>query len=427
MKAIILAGGLGSRLKEKTKNIPKPMLKIGGLPILARQIELLKQYGIKNITLATHYLSEIIEKYFKNGKDFGVQISYFKEKKPLGTTGGLKEMEDKLKNDFLLLYGDVMLDLDLSEVLKFHKKKKSSCTLVLHPNDHPQDSDLVEINDNQKITAFHSKPHPENKYFRNLVNACLYVMSPKILKYIGKGEKADFGKDIFPKIIKREKLYGYLTAEYLKDVGTPARLSEVQNDYLSGKIARLNKKNKRKVIFLDRDGVINQYVENLIKPSDFKLLPETAKIIKKINDSEFLAIVITNQPSVAKGLCSIKTVEEIHKKMETLLGRGEAKLDAIYFCPHHPDRGFKGENLKYKINCNCRKPKIGMIKKAERDFNIDLKNSYFIGDSWRDILCGKKAGLITIGVKTGKGCLDGKISPDYLFNNLNQAINFIIK
>lgn len=429
MKAIILAGGRGKRLGPLTEKTPKPMLKIGQLPLLARQIEFLRQYGIKNVVLLTHYLPEIIEKYFQDGSNFGVKISYLKEKKPLGTAGGLKEIGNRLKEDFLLLYGDVMMNMDLKKLLVFHRKRKSACTLVLHPNDHPQDSDLVELDQNQRIVTFHPKPRPKNKYFRNLVNAGLYVISPQILKYIRKGLKTDFGKDVFPKIVKKEALYGYVTHEYLKDMGTPQRLAEVRKDYQSGKIKRLNRKNQRKAIFFDRDGVINKTDGDVLKINDFKLFPGTAQAIRKINDSEFLAIVVTNQPAVAKGFCSMEELENIHKKMEAVLGEKSAKLDGIYFCPHHPDKGFAGENLKYKIRCSCRKPKIGMIKKAEKDFNLDLKHSYIIGDSWRDILCGRKAGMTAIGVKTGRKCRDGKvkIAPDFFFKNLGQAINYIIK
>jgi D,D-heptose 1,7-bisphosphate phosphatase len=427
MKAVILAGGKGARLGALTKEVPKPMIKIGGGPVLEHQINLLKKYGIKDIIVLTGYLSEMIEEYFGDGNNLGVNISYFKEKKPLGTTGGIKEIEDKLKKDFLVLYGDIMVNMDLERLVDFHQQKDGICTLVVHPNDHPYDSDLVEIDKDQKIIAFHPKPHEENKYHRNLVNACLYVMSPEILKYIKTGAKADFGRDVFPKIVKKETIYGYNTAEYLKDIGTPARLQEVREDYESGKIGRLNRENKRKAIFLDRDGVINKDVNLLHRIEDFELLPKVSEAIRKINNSEFLAIVITNQSVVARNLCSIEELEEIHKKMETLLGRKRAKLDAIYYCPHHPDKGYPEENPKHKIECNCRKPKIGLVKKAEKEFNIDLKNSYFIGDSFRDIECGKNAGMTTIGVKTGDGCRDCKVKPDFMFENLYQAVNFIIQ
>jgi mannose-1-phosphate guanylyltransferase / phosphomannomutase len=266
----------------------------------------------------------------------------------------------------------------------------------------------------------------DNKYLRNLVSAGFYLISPKILKYIKKGVKADFGKDIFPKITQKEVLYGYLTAEYLKDMGTLKRLKEVRRDYKNGRIKQFNRNNKRRAIFLDRDGVINEHVGLLYKIEDFKLLPKVGRAVKEINNSEFLAIVITNQPVIARNLCSIEELGEIHKKMETLLGRQGAKLDAIYYCPHHPDKGFAGENPDYKIECDCRKPKTGLIKKAEKDFNIDLNNSYIVGDSFRDILCGKNAGLGTIWVRTKNDYKKSEIKPDYFFKDLNQAVNFII-
>lgn len=431
MKAVILAGGKGKRLGEITKKIPKPMVKICGTPLLEHQINILKNYGIKDIVILTSHLSEIIKNYFKNGSKFGVKISYNKNNHPLGTAGALKEMEPQLTKDFILTYGDIMFDINLKKIINFHKKKRSICTLILHPNDHPHDSDLIEADHNKRIFAIHPKPHNINKYYKNLVNSGLYMMSPRIFRYIKKNKKADFGKDVFPKIISKEKLYGYNSAEYVKDIGTPKRLKEVVKDYKSGKISKSNNNNKRKAIFLDRDGVINKEINLLHKIKDFKLLPQTAKAIKKINKSGYLAIVITNQPVIARNLCSIEELEEIHKKMETLLGEAGAKLDGIYYCPHHPDKGYLGENQKYKINCSCRKPKIGMLKKATKDFNINLSESFIIGDTYRDILCGKNAGVTTIKLKSK---LKSENKPeninakaDMLFDNLFKAVNFIVK
>ena len=426
MKALIIAGGKGTRLGKLTKNTPKSMLQIGGIPLLEHQISLLKRYGIKNIIILTYHLSELIGSYFKNGSSFGVSITYVKEKEPLGTAGCVKEIENELIEDFIVFYGDVMIDMDLKKLIEFHKKNNSVCTLVVHPNDHPYDSDLVEIDNSKEIIAFHKNPHDENKYFKNLVNAGAYVMSPKILKHIQRGIKSDFGRDIFPKIVNKEKLIGYNTAEYLKDIGTPDRLKNVNEDYLNGKVKRFNSENKRKAIFLDRDGVINKKVDLLYKIEDFELLPDTSQAIKIINKSEFLSIVVTNQPVVARNLCSIEELEEIHKKMETLLGKENAKLDAIYYCPHHPDKGYPEENSEYKIECECRKPNIGMIKMAEKDFNIDTKGSFIIGDSSRDILCGKNAGMKTIAVRTEDGYKELEVEPDYVFKDLNEAVNFIV-
>jgi len=427
LKAVILAGGKGTRMGDISREIPKPMVRIGEKPLLEHQIELLKRYGITDITLITGHLSSIIRDYFGDGTDLGVRISYFVEKTPLGTTGGIKEIEDELNEDFLVVYGDVMINFDLSHLLAFHAKKKGIATLVLHPNDHPQDSDLVELDNENRVIAFLSKPHREGSYYHNMVNAAHYVLSPDILEFIAKGSKADFGKDIFPALIHNGNVFGHVTAEYLKDVGTPERLQEVMNDYRSGKIRRIHREFRRKAIFLDRDGVVNRKVDLLHRIEDFELHPFTGEAIRKINRSEYLAILITNQPVIARGLCTLQELDEIHKKMETLLGREGAKLDAIYFCPHHPDKGFPEENPEFKVVCSCRKPATGMIDQAISDFNIDREGSFFIGDSFRDIECGRNAGISTIGVRTGDGCRRRTIQPDHMVDNLRDAVELIFR
>jgi len=426
MKAVILCGGKGTRLGSIAAEIPKPMLPVGGKPVLLHQVELLKRYGITEIIMITAYLADVIENYFSDGKKFGVSISYFRETAPLGTTGGIKEIDERLDSDFFLLYGDVMVNMNLARLIEFHKEKKATATLVVHPNSHPYDSDLLEADASGRIIGFHPKPHDENSWYHNLVNAGVYLFSPKILSFVQKGIKADFGKDIFPKIFEKEALYAYRTAEYLKDMGTPERLEQVNSDYSLGKTESMNFKHKRKAIFLDRDGVINEDVHFLHKIGDFRLIKDAAKAIEKINFSGYLAIVVTNQSVIARGLCTIPQLDEIHKKMETLLGRENAYLDAIYYCPHHPDRGFPEEIPEYKIDCECRKPKIGMIKKAVADFNIELSESFIIGDSERDILTGKNAGIRTIALRSGEGCKACKEAPDYFFDTLTDAVEFII-
>ena len=182
-----------------------------------------------------------------------------------------------------------------------------------------------------------------------------------------------------------------------------------------------------RAIFLDRDGVINEEVKLLCKLEDFRLLSRVGKAIKKINESELLAIVVTNQPVVARNLCSVSELEEIHKKMETLLGNVGAKLDAIYYCPHHPDKGYPEENPEYKIDCDCRKPAVGMIKKAEKEFNIELSESFLIGDSFRDMLCGKNAGVATIAVGAGDANSRPEAKPDHVCKDLCDAVDYVMK
>ena len=183
-----------------------------------------------------------------------------------------------------------------------------------------------------------------------------------------------------------------------------------------------------KCVFLDRDGVINKEVDQLIDINKFELLDGVTEAIRLLNNSDYLSIVVTNQPSVAKGFCNLETIESINRFMETLLGNEGLKLDSIYFCPHHPERGFPGENKKYKIDCNCRKPKIGLFESAKSSFNIDYSKSYIVGDRTSDIMAGKNAGISSILVRTGYGGRDEayQVNPDYTAENLKDAVSNII-
>lgn len=427
MKLVIIAGGKGSRLGFQ--NIPKPMVLIGNKPILEIQIELAKFYGIKEIFILSGYLSEQIVNYFADGSKWNVKIHHIVEHYPLGTAGAIKQIEPFINEPFIVFYGDTVLDIDLQKFYSFSLREKNIATIFVHPNDHPYDSDLVEIDDNQYVKHFFPKPHDPKKYYFNLVNAALYVLSPNIFHYIPQNINRDFGKNIFPKLLQNgEPILAYKSAEYIQDMGTEQRLAKTSEDYLLGKTKRLNCKNSRHAIFLDRDGVINKEVGNLSKPEDFELLPSVAKAVKKINHSDFLAIVITNQPVIAKGICNIYELDNIHKKMETILGNQNAYLDHLYYCPHHPDKGFKGENKEYKKDCECRKPKIGMIKRAKNKYNIDLKNSFFIGDSTTDLQTAKDSSITSVLLRTGHAGQDGKfnVKPDFIFDDLNEAVEFVI-
>jgi mannose-1-phosphate guanylyltransferase/phosphomannomutase len=427
MQAVILAGGQGTRLQSVSKLVAKPMLPIGGSPLLEHQLILLKDAGITEIIILVNHLKETIQQHIGDGSKWGVSVSYFEEVTPLGTVGGVKAIEHQLTEDFILLYGDVMMSMDLQRLIHFHEQKKSDCTLVIHPNDHPYDSDLVELDKNDRITAFHSKPHHAGRYYQNMVNAGAYILSPKIFNFLEKNKKADFGKDIFPNIVSKLNMFGYNTSEYLKDMGTPDRLEHVTADYLSGKIEARNLRHKQRAIFLDRDGVLNVDHSYIATPEQFELYSFTSEAIKKINQSNFLAVVVTNQPVVARNLCSEDDLRVIHNKLDTALGNEGAKLDALYYCPHHPDKGFPDENPAYKFDCDCRKPKPGMFLQAAASFNIDLEQSFMIGDDERDIVAGKNAGVTTLGVRTGKGLKGSKIQPDYMFENVSAAVDFILQ
>lgn len=412
MKVVIMAGGKGTRIASVKSDVPKPMISICGKPILEWQIENLKACGLTDITLVIGYLGHVIKEYFGNGEKFGVKIRYFIEDSPLGTAGALFKMPE-LTEDFLLLCGDVILDVDFNRFIEFHKKNHAWASLMVHPNGHPYDSSLLVTEilppqvpggnpvDTHRVIKWMAT-EDERLYYKNRVNAGIEIISPELLKETMKHfvprhpetpDKIDLDRDVLKPNIPSGKLFAYDTPEYIKDMGTPDRYYEVEKDLQTGKVKARNLKNKQKAIFLDRDGTINKYVGFLTKPEQFELLPRVAEVIKMINKSGYLAIVVTNQPVIARGDCTWEELQQIHDKMETELGKEGAFLDAIYICPHHKDKGFEGERPEYKFDCDCRKPKPGLFYKASADFNINLSESYMIGDQKSDVEAGTNAGL----------------------------------
>lgn len=428
MRAVILVGGKGTRLGDLTAQRPKPLVPINGRALLDRQLDQLARYGIADVTLLASHLADRIEAHVAARREPLPRVRVHQERMPLGTAGGLHEIAGQLTDPFLLVYGDVLFDVDLPRMIDAHRRWGGLATLAVHPNDHPFDSDLVELDDTSRVTAVHAKPHAAGRHFHNLVNAGLCVMSPRILEYVPRDRASDFGREIFPAIHGREPIFGYTTPEYIKDMGTPERLARVEADEASGKVARWNLEHARPAVFLDRDGVLNETNGYVDTPGKLRVLPGVAEALCRLNDSDHLAVVVTNQPVVARNMCTLEGLDEIHRKLESVVGAGHAWLDAIYACPHHPDRGFPGENAALKIACACRKPATGMIDAARARFNVDIGRSYIVGDSARDILCGKAAGVTTIGVRSGEGCRDvtDESRPDYMVDDLAGAVELIL-
>lgn len=435
MKVVIMAGGKGTRIASVRNDIPKPMIELCGKPILLHQIECLKRNGLTDIILVTGHLAHFISDYFGDGSKFGVNISYFEETSPLGTAGSLfKMVEDgRLTEDFLLLCGDTILDLDFNRMIAFHKEKNALATLASHPNSHPYDSSLLVTEtvpaekgglpyDSKKVTKWMAK-EDERLWYKNRVNAGIEVISvelikkvalmrkenPSIIRHPENPDKIDLDRDVLKTNVETGRIFAYDTTEYIKDMGTPDRYYKTEKDIKSGLVLSKNLSNKQKAIFLDRDGTLTKDVGFVRDINELELAEGASQAVKMINDSGYLAVLITNQPVIARGDITFEELQEIHNKLETLLGKDGAYLDGIYYCPHHTDKGFPGERPEYKCNCECRKPKPGMILTAAKDFNIDVSSSYMIGDSGRDVECGKNAGCkdsVLVGEKSGISILD---------------------
>lgn len=428
--AVIQAGGKGTRLRELTKDrVPKPMLLLNGKPMIEWQIENVRKYGVRKIIIIIGHLGEKIQDYFGDGSRFGVDISYIKETQPLGSAGALWFLKQMLScGNFFFLFGDVMFDMSLKRMVRFHQNCHAVVTLAVHPNSHPYDSDLVEMDGDGRIHCFHPKNVERKDWTANLVNAGICICSCGLLEKLSGLKKIDLEKELFVPLLEEKNLYGYFTTEYIRDAGTPERFREVSLDQANGLWSQKNLEKKQKCIFLDRDGTLNVYKGLISDIREFELEKDAAEAVRLINRSGYLAIAVTDQAVVAGGMCSLSDVERIHRKMQTLLGEKGAYLDDIVFCTYHPGKGFTEENPAYKISCDCRKPHIGMIRQMAEKYHIDLHESYMIGGSTTDIQTGIRSGTKTVLVSTGEAGLDGKyaVKADYKADNVLDAVKFIL-
>lgn len=427
MQALLMAGGKGTRLAALTGDlIPKPMAPIDGKPVIERAITTLRDNGVTDITVSVGHLADVIKNYLGRGERFGVNIDYITEESPLGSGGALYYLKDKVKTDFVVCSGDTVFDIDIKRMLTYHKKKKAAITLFTHPNAHPYDSDIIVTDRFGRVTAIDRKGTPRDYYYKNNVNAGFFIVNPAALDYFTEPKKVNMEHDFIASLIDRgERVYSYKSPEYIKDAGTPERFSAIENEIRNGLVARRNLKNKQKAIFLDRDGTLNVYKGFIKKAEDIELLQDVTQAIKAINQSGFLAIIVSNQPVIARGDCTRAEVEKQFDKIQTLLGNDGVYIDGIYYCPHHPHSGFKGEVKRLKKVCRCRKPDIGMIEKAAKDFNLDIASCAIIGDSDVDIQTGKNAGILTIKVLSGIRDED-KLTSDFKTDNLLSAVEFAL-
>lgn len=421
MKTVIMAGGKGTRISSIASDIPKPMIKIGDKPVLEHEIMSLKEQGFKDILITVSHLGNIIMDYFGDGSKFGVNIEYYVEPEPLGNAGALFKVKEKLTEDFMLLNADAIFDIDFNRFVNYHKEKGALATLFTHPNSHPYDSGLIVADGNGIVEKWLTKEDERPEFYKNRVNAGLHVISPKLLEQGIDKAKIDLDRDLLKPLAGQGNMVCYDSPEYVKDMGTPERFKSVCEDFETGVIRSRNLARPQKAIFLDRDGTINKYVGFLRNIDEFELMPDASEAIRKINTSSYLAIVATNQPVIARGEVTYSELEEIHNKMQTLLGNDGAYVDDIIYCPHHPDSGFEGEIPELKFECDCRKPKPGMLLAEKEKYNIDLSKSWMIGDGKADILAGKNAGCKTVLIG------QEEFGQDYSVSNLLEAVQLILK
>ena len=430
-QAVVLAGGKGTRLRSVLGDVPKPLAEVGGEPLLSHHMRLLRAYGFTNVVILVDHGADQIQAWADAQDGAGLAISLVADGSPRGTAGAVLAAYPKLAAEFLVMYADTMLEVDLGRFWAWHAADpEAAASLFLHPNDHPQDSDLVEVDGSGRILAFYPYPHPQGAWLPNLVNAALYIVRRSALtSYIDAAPPLDFGKDLFPRLLADGALLrGYNSPEYIKDAGTPERLARVRKAHAAGVPRKASLREPQRAVFLDRDGTLNIAAGHIARAEDLHVFDFVGPALRRLNDAGWRSIVVTNQPVLARGEATEGELRRIHARLDTAVARHGAYFDRLFLCPHHPDAGYPGEVRALKVDCSCRKPEAGLIWQAQAALNIDLAESWFVGDSSADLGAAETAQVSSILVETGSGGLDGRhpFEAGFSARDMSAAVDFIL-
>lgn len=430
-QVVVLAGGMGTRLAAATGGLPKALVPVSGRSVLERQLILARDHGVDRALLLLGHGADRIIDWVRQQPVDGLAIDWSVESEPLGNGGALLQTIALLESRFLVFFADQLMDFDVRRFVAHHAASGNEVSVVVHPNDHPHDSDLLEVDDTGRVTALHRPPHAPERPLRNVVNAATYVLERRSLEAIvaDAPRRVDLARDLLPRmIVAGIRVGAYRSREYLKDMGTPERLAKVERDLESGVVARRLAGRPMPAILLDRDGTVNVEVGRITRPDDLALIPGIGAAINLAHAGGYLVGVVTNQPVVARGDVTFAQLDAIHGRMEMLLAESRAFVDGIYVCPHHPDRGFPGEVADLKGPCDCRKPATGLVEQAAADLELDLPRSWLVGDTTSDVHCARAAGLFSVLVGTGHAGADARFpaAAALRFPDAPTAIEFIV-
>lgn len=409
MQAVLLAGGLGRRLDPSGSRPPKPIVRVAGLPLVDHVLGWLASEGVSEVVICAGHRAAEVQDAVGDGRRFGLRVRQSVEPRPLGTAGAIRHALPVLSERFFVVYADVLASVDLAALARAHMASGASATTVVHPNDHPADSDRCVVDASGWVVRMVPRGAGEGPEAGASCNAALCLFERGALDAIAAREgPADVVQHLFPALAGSRRLFAFRTAEYLRDVGTQARLEAAEREIRAGVPAAMRRNARRPAVLFDRDGVLVEDVPHLSDADHLRLLPGAAPAVARLNQRRILAACLTNQPQVARGQLSPEGLKRIHDQLEGLLGAQGAWLDAIHACPHHPERGFKGELPELKISCGCRKPLPGLIDAADAGLGIDRPASILVGDRTVDLAAARAGGLLGVGVLTGAACKDGR-------------------
>ncbi len=398
--AVLALGGMGSRLKSIINSIPKPLYPVLGESTLYRACKQLSIYGIKDIIFTLQYNKEFFEVAIKEISDeLNQNIYVFEEESPLGECGALWKLKERLSEDFLFINGDLVFEIDLYRFIHFHHRINSKLTLITHTSSHPHDSDLISTPNGTSIDKlFFKSSHNHNQAEGFLGNAGIALISKTLLDKIDPPSQLS-KSSLFHYFVsnvwqKKERIFSYNTTEYIKDMGTPERLQEVELALKSGIVSKKCYCNKQKALFIDRDNTIIRCNKGnyILDKNTIEFYDQRIAMIGRIAASYDLVSIITNQPQIAMGLISTEELDQINSYIIKYCINIGLKIDSVKYCPHHPHKGYDQEVSILKQDCFCRKPNPGLLLEEAYMRNINLEESLFIGDSPNDKLAAEKVG-----------------------------------
>ncbi len=382
-QAIILAGGRGTRLRPLTDRLPKPMAPVNGKPFLEYLVELLRQNGVQEIVLLLGYLPEKIRDHFGDGSRYGVKISYSVTRAEDETGARLSAAAPLVRDTFLLLYGDNYWPLRLDPLFDFYQKKNTIASVAVYTNKDRQSRNNMRVDEDGYVTVYDPLREVENL---NGVEIGFFLLKKKVFSYMP-GHNFSFEKEVLPVLIKERELAGFRTDHPYYSIGTMEKLERMRRAL-----------RPKKVIFLDRDGIINkkpppgEYVKSW---NEFEFLPGAKRALRMLAEKGYAMYIVTNQAGIGRGMMTHRDLDEIHARLAAELEQEGVHLGGVYYCPHGWDEG-----------CECRKPKSGMLYQAAREHDFDLTKTIFIGDDARDMEAGNGAGCLTFLTDETRGVLE---------------------
>ncbi|MCX6939021.1 MAG: HAD-IIIA family hydrolase [Verrucomicrobia bacterium] len=407
-QAVILCGGRGTRLGALAKAVPKPMLPVGGRPVLEQIIEVLAAAGVRRFLLAAGYQGEVIAEYFSGRRAGGLLIETHIETAALGTAGAVRALAGRLDEQFVLAYGDVFLDFDARALLAAHERERPLATLLARASDHPWDSDLLVADEEGRVSEFVHGREPGRRY-ANLANAAAQVLAREVLDFVPEGRAVDFGAEVYPKVVaagKAVRVHELEPEGFVKDMGTPERLAAVEA-YLEERAAAAAARaapGPVRTVLLDRDGVLTPDLGPGARAADLSLLPGVGEALARLRRRGLRCVVVTNQPGVARGLITEVEVEAAHERLRALAVAAGGEIAAIFHCPHHPETQHGEGVAELRRGCRCRKPAPGLIFRAWREAGVELAGAVMVGDREVDVRAGRAAGVRTVRIGAEGEC-----------------------